>query len=214
MTFPPVAHGHSFTWPGWLPLATSHLETGAPPPTLHWLHSVWMCLTVQRVALAEFCTFWPLVACRFLQQPCSQWALRTHSVLPHRGGLWLHSQSVQSSFLPSPVHELQGGESGDFLPSSLICRKIPWVALSSCLGDAFFSWCGYFCLVLLFFLLPCYFYSLLHFYKGFCWAWFPDSSRGETPTDAVSHPSQHSPPQALAWWAYLLSTLCPGNIIL
>lgn len=163
------------------------------------------------VPLTEICTFWPLVACQFLQQPWSQWALRTAQCPPHMGELWLHSQSIQSSILPSPVHELQGGEFGDFFTkfsylqkNSLSCSFIlPWRCI--CFLVWIFLSCFHFlyCLVI--------FTTCFTLMKAFA---EPGFQRGETPADAVFHPSQHSLPWAVAWWAFLLSTLCPGNVIL
>lgn len=63
--------------------------------------------------------------------------------------------------LARSMHELQGGGVGRFCwVSCLICRNISWATLSSCLGDTFTSWCGYFWFV-------CYFFCLVIFISRF-----------------------------------------------
>lgn len=166
-----MAHRHSFT------LATLHLGAVAPPSAFHWLCSVCTYLTIQIEALAEFCTFWPIGACQFLQQAWSQWALKaTQRPLSHG---WVVAALTVHAILHPPITIawIAGWRVWGFFTkfsylqkNSLSCSLIlPWRCI--CLLAWVFLYCFHF------FFLPCYFYSLLHFSKGFCWAWFPDQGR-------------------------------------
>lgn len=162
------------------------------------------------MALAKFCEFWPFFAGPFLQQPwCLQavkatWCASFTAV----SCSWHHGECNP------PIINAWAAGWGDwvfFYWAALSAKMLP-VTVSSCIGDTFISWSGYFCFPSFFLVI---FIRCFTFTKVFAEPGFQTTQREKlAAADTVSHPSWHSPPLALPCWAYLLFSLYPSNLIL